>query len=139
VVPWHLDDERFRKWAMRKMARDALVEEKERFAEANPPEKLVHIYKVLDEKVFPILTEAGISISREECHGMFLRWFVVQASPEVKHLEESPDDEALPPVLIIQRQYDYCLTMVLSPVWSNWNLTASVITQDSGCLFSPPL
>src|SRR5438132_1411006 len=96
MTHWELDDHKFYQWAVRKIAEETRIEELEEFTEANPPEKLIRIYKVLDEQVMPVLTRNGIPISREEIHKMFRSWFVKRASPNVQRSDESPTDAREP-------------------------------------------
>ena len=84
MIPWNLDDKELYDWALQRLAKEELLEQKEKFAEANPPERLTFIYGILDEKVEPLMRDSGIPISREDLHKVFLSWFVKSVSPERK-------------------------------------------------------
>jgi hypothetical protein len=92
----NLDDEGFYQWAVKKIARDTLIEDRERFVDQFPPEELKHIYTVLDTTIIPALAKEGVPITREELRALLRTWFVKQASPVVKHPTKSPDYGAKP-------------------------------------------
>ena len=91
-----LNDKEFHAWAVKKLAYEVRLEELESFCKKMPPEELKHLYKVIEERLIPILHSEGIPIQKEQAFRIFRIWFLETMnglSPEVKRSLFSPEDE----------------------------------------------
>ena len=93
MIPWELGEKELYEWVLAKIAKDELFEQKEQFAKEHPSQELAHIYKILDEKVIPMLHSEGIPITLEEAKESFANWYVKRLSPETKRTSDSPEDD----------------------------------------------
>jgi peptide-methionine (R)-S-oxide reductase len=80
-IDWEGDDKEVYDWAVKAIAQELILQDKENFAQRFPPDELKQTYAVIDSEILPILMVKGIPISREELREMFLSWFVRKDLP----------------------------------------------------------
>ncbi len=84
MIDWDGDDKEAYDWAVKAIAQELILQEKEDFARKFPSDELKQTYAVIDAEILPSLLAKGIPISMGELREMFLSWFVRRDLPPEK-------------------------------------------------------
>jgi predicted DNA-binding transcriptional regulator YafY len=99
LIHWNLDRNKFNNWAIDKITDIVISEQIEAFCEKSPPQELLHLYEVVDEKVIPLLQLEGIPITKLEIRKIFRQWFIEQRLPtKLKQPDKTTEDGAIPKI-----------------------------------------